>query len=129
MQENYNIVSDTYKVQTRAQTKAQANNPTVVNTQPVAWKATLKIVKLPIKAEKERDTKTLLSGIVQQAPKVIVMPPGALISPIVMLPSVRPPPKPQNVDNATTSQSLGLGPNMDIEENSAHQEGILTEPM
>ena len=37
LQENYHsIVSDTYKVQTRAQAKAQANAPTVVNTQPVA---------------------------------------------------------------------------------------------
>ena len=37
LQENYhNIVSDTYKVQMRAQAKAQANAPTVVNTQPVA---------------------------------------------------------------------------------------------
>ena len=36
LQENYNnIVSDTYKLQMRAQAKAQANAPTVVNTQPV----------------------------------------------------------------------------------------------
>ena len=59
LQENYhNIVSDTYKLQTRAQPKAQANAPTVVNIQPVAWKAAPKIVKLPIKTEKEKDTKT-----------------------------------------------------------------------
>ena len=44
----HNIVSDTYKVQTRAQAKAQTNTLTVVNTHPVAQKATLKIVKLPI---------------------------------------------------------------------------------
>ena len=55
------------------------------------------------------------------------MPPGALIPPIVMPPSVRLPPKPQNVDNATTSPNLGPDPNMDIEENSPHQEGIITE--
>ena len=59
LQENYhNIVSDTYKVQTRAQAKAQTNGPTVVNIQPVAQKATPKVVKLPIKTEKEKDTKT-----------------------------------------------------------------------
>ena len=52
------------------------------------------------------------------------MPQGALIPPIVTPPSVRPP---QNVDNATTSPSLGPEPNMDIEENSPHQEGIITE--
>ena len=44
-----------------------------------------------------------------------------------MPPSVRPPPKPPNVDNAATSPSLGPEPNMDIEENSPHQEGIMTE--
>ena len=37
LQEKYHsIVSDTYKVQTKAQAKAQANAPAVVNTQPVA---------------------------------------------------------------------------------------------
>ena len=128
LQENYhNIVSDTYKVQMRAQAKAKTNDPITVNTQPVAWKAIPKVVKLPIKTEKEKDSKTPLSRIVQQPPKYIVMPPGALIPPIVMPPSARPPPKPPNVDNATTSPNLGLDPNMDIEENSPHQEGIITE--
>ena len=119
LQENYhNIVSDTYKVQTRAQAKAQTNTPTVVNTQPVAQKATPKIVKLPIKTEKEKDSKTPLSRIGQQPPKGIVMPPGALMPPTVMPPSVRPPPKSPNIDDATTSPNLGPEPNMDIEENS-----------
>ena len=44
-----------------------------------------------------------------------------------MPPSARLPPKPPNVDIATTSPSLGPEPNMDIEENSPHQEGIITE--
>ena len=52
---------------------------------------------------------------------------GALIPLIVMPPSVRLPPKPPNVDSATTSPSLRPEPNMDIEENSPHQEGIITE--
>ena len=127
MQENYNnIVSDTYKVQTRAQAKAQANAPAVVNTQPVAWKAAPKIVKLPIKTEKEKDFKTTLSGAIQQPQKGIVMPPGILIPPIpIMPPSARLPPKPPNVDDATTN--IGPDPNVDIKENSPHQEGIITE--
>ena len=117
LQENYhNLVSDTYKVQTRAQAKAQANAPTVVNTQPVAQKAAPKIVKLPIKTEKEKYIKIPPNRIIQQPPKGIRIPLGALIPPIVMLPSVRPPPKPPNVDKATTSPNLGLDPNMDIEE-------------
>ena len=55
------------------------------------------------------------------------MPPGALIPPIVMPPSARLPPKPPKIDNATTSPNLGPDPNMDIEENSPYQEGIITE--
>ena len=55
------------------------------------------------------------------------MPPGTLIPPIVMPPSVRPPLKPPNVDNANTTPNLGPDPNMDNEENSPHQEGIITE--
>ena len=128
LQENYhNMVSDTYKVQTRAQAKAQANAPTVVNTPPVAQKTAPKIVILPIKTEKEKDIKTLLSRVVQQPPQGIIMPPGALIPTIDMPPSVRPPPKPPNVGSTTTSPNIGSDPNMDIEENSPHQEGIITE--
>ena len=114
-------------MQTRAQAKAQANGPTVVNTPPVAQKAAPKIVKLPIKTEKEKATKALLSRVVQQPPKGIVMPPGALLPQIIMPPSVRLPSKPPNSTHATTSPNLGPDPNMDIEESSPHQEGIITE--
>ena len=44
-----------------------------------------------------------------------------------MSPSVRLPPKPPNIDKATTNPGLGPDPNMDIEENLPHQEGIITE--
>ena len=114
LQENYhNIVSDTYKVQMRAQAKAQANAPTVVNTQPVAQKSASKIVKLPIKTEKKKDIKMPPSRTIQQPQKGIVMPLGALIPPIVMPPSVRLLPKPPNVHKATTSTNLGLDPNIE----------------
>ena len=75
-------------VQTRAQAKAQANAPSVPSTKSVAQKATPKIAKIPIKTEKEKESKIPPSGIVQQPPKGIVIPPGALIPPIVMLPNV-----------------------------------------
>ena len=95
LQENYHsIVSDTYKVQTRAQAKAQTDAPIMSSTQPVARKATPKVAKLPIKTGKEKESKTLPSRIVQEPPKGIVIPMGALIPQIVMPPSVRPPPKP-----------------------------------
>ena len=66
------------------------------------------------------------SRSIQQPPKGIVIPLGAVIPPIVMPPSVRPSPKPPNVEKPTTSPNLGLDPNMDIEENSPHQGGIIT---
>ena len=90
-------------------------------------KATPKIARIPIKTEKERDSKPLPSGVDQQPPKGIVIPLGALIPSIGMQPNVRLPPKPPNVDNATTSPNLGPEPNVDFEENSPHQEGIITE--
>ena len=128
LQENYhNIVTDTYKVQTRAQAKALINAPAAVSNQPVAQKATPKIAKIPIKTEKEKDSKTPPSRIVQQSTKGIVIPLGAIIPPIAMPPSVILPRKPPNVDNATTTPSLGPDPNIGIEENSPHQEGVIME--
>ena len=99
----------------------------MVNTPPVAQKAAPKIVKLPSKTKKEKDIKSLLSGVVHQAPQGIVMPPGGLLPTIGMPPSVRLPPKPPNGNNTTTSPNIGPDPNMDIEENSPHQKGIITE--
>ena len=90
-------------------------------------KATPKIAKMPIKTEKEKESKTPPSRVDQQPPKGIVIPLRALIPPTVMPPNVRPPPKPPNIDSATTSPNLWPEWNMDIEENSPHQEGIIIE--
>ena len=114
-------------VQTRSQAKAQTNAPTISNAKPVIQKAIPKVAKIPIKTDKEKDSKTLPSGVNQQLPRGIVLPLRALLPPIVMPPIVRPPPKPPNVDNATTSPNLGPEPNIDFEENSPHQEGIIME--
>ena len=73
------MVTDTYKVQTRAQAKSQTNAPTVLDTQPVTQKATPKIVKLPIETEKIRDIKMPPSRIVQQPPRFIVLPPESVL--------------------------------------------------
>ena len=56
-----------------------------------------------------------------------MIPTGTLIPPIGMQPNVRPPPKPPNIDSVTTSPNLGPEPNVDFEEHSPHQEGIITE--
>ena len=64
LQENYhNITNDTYMVQTRSQAKAQTNASTIQSTKPVKQKATPKIARIPIKEEKEKDSKTLPSRI------------------------------------------------------------------
>ena len=78
-----------------------------MNIPPVAQKAAPKIVKLPIKTEKEKDTKTPLSRVVQQPQQGIIMPPGVLIPTIDMPPNVRPPPKPPNIGSTTTSPNIG----------------------
>ena len=75
-------------------------------------KATPRISRIPIKMEKEKDSKPLPSRVDQQPPKGIVIPLGALIPPIAMQPNARLPPKPPNVDNATTSPNLGPEPNV-----------------
>ena len=76
-------------VQTRSHAKAQTNIPTVQSTKPVTQKATPKIARIPIKAKREKDSETLPSRVDQQPPRGIVIPPGALILPIVMPPNVR----------------------------------------
>ena len=128
-QENYHhMITDTHNVQMRAQAKAQANAPTVQDTQPVMQKVTPKVAKLPIETEeKEGDIKTLPSRIPQQPPRSIVLPPGSVLPPVVMSPNVRPPPKPPNIDETNTDLQQGTDPSMDIEEISPHQEGVITE--
>ena len=78
LQENYlNITKDTYMVQTRSQVKAQTNAPTVPRTKPVTQQATPKTARIPIRAEKEKDSKTPPSGVDQKPPRGIVLPLGA----------------------------------------------------
>ena len=70
LKENYhNMVKDTYMVQTRSQTKVEANDPTVQSTKPATQNAIPKIERIPIKTEKEKNSKPLPSGIDQQLPQ------------------------------------------------------------
>ena len=129
MQDNYHhLTTETYNMQMRAQVKGQANALTILDTQPKMQKVTPKVARLPIETEeKERDFKALPSGITQQAPRSIVLPPEFVLPPIVVPPNDRPPPKPRNIDETNTDSHWGPDPRMDIEENSPHQEGIITE--
>ena len=74
------MLTDTYKVQMRAQAKAQTNTPTVVDAQPVAQKTAPKIIKIPIRTEKKRDIKAPPSGIIQQPLRNNVLPPRICIT-------------------------------------------------
>ena len=62
-------------MQTRSQAIAQTNAPAIQSTNPVTQKATTKIARIPIKAEKEKDSKTPPSRVDKQPPnsKVIVL--------------------------------------------------------
>ena len=64
------MLTDTYKVQTRAQAKAQANAPTAVDTQPIAQKATPKVTNYQAKQKKRitsKDFPVELSNNLQNA--------------------------------------------------------------
>ena len=116
-------------VQTRSQAKAKANTPSVQSTtgRPVTQNAIPKGDKMPIKTEK--DSKPLQSTVVsQKLPQGLVILPGNIV-PLSAHPSDRLPPKPPNAVNkeASSSPNLGQDPNVDFEENSPHQEGIIIE--
>ena len=112
---------------TRAQAKVQANTPTMPNTQPKKQKTTPKTTRVPIQTrERKREFKAPPSRMAQQMPRNIVLPPEFMLPPIVMPPNNRPPPKSLNIEETDTDSHRGPDPRMDIEENSPHQEEIIT---
>ena len=123
----YSLVTDTYNVQTRAQAKAQANAPTAVDTQPKTQKITPNSDKIPSKTKEESNMKRLPTKIIQQSPEGIALPPETVVPSVGAHPNIRLPLKLPNVKEAISNPNLGPDPNMDIEKNSPHQEGIITE--
>ena len=127
-----------YMVQTRSEARAKAvNAPTAQSTtrKSVTQNTIPKIDKIPVKTDIDSkpnintQTQPLQSAVVgQQLPQGLAIPLGNII-PISTHPSVRPPLKPPNtVDKgATSSPNLIQDPNVDCEENSPHQEGIIME--
>ena len=77
--------------------------------------------------QRKKDSKPLHSIVDQQLPQGLTIPQGTIMPSIITHPSVRPPPKPPNVEDVTSSPHLGQDPNVDFEENSPQQEGIITE--
>ena len=114
-------------MQTRAQDKAQANASTVVGTQPIAQKAAPTTDKLPSKANERSNIKRLPSRNIHQSPKGIVLPPESILPPIVVPPNIRLQLRWLNVNKTTAGPNLRPDLKIDIEENSPHQEGIITE--
>ena len=131
MKENYqNVVEDRYIVQTRSQEKPQANAPSVQSTMPMTQNTMPKVDdKIPVKTEKEKDSKPLPRVVdQQQLPQGLIILLGAIMPSVVMHPSFRLPHILSNVEDTTTSPNLGQEePNVDFKENSPHQEGIITE--
>ena len=138
LKENYqNMVKDTYMVQTRSQAKAKdANAPTIQSTagKPVTQNTIPRVDKIPAKTDK--DSKPNINAQTQPLQNTVVsqqLPQGLAvlgnIIPISTHPSVRLPPKLPNTagKGATSSPNLVQNPNVDFEENSPHQEGIIAE--
>ena len=100
--------------------------PTAVDIQPKTQKITPHSDKTPSKMKEKSNMKRLPSKIIQQSPEGIALPPETVFPPIGVPPNIRPPPKPPNVKEAISNPNLGTDRNMDIEENSPHQEGIIT---
>ena len=104
LKENYqNMVKDTYMVQTRSQGKAQAKAPTIQSTKPVTQNTIPKVDKIPVKTEKEKDSKSLPSVVNQQLPQGLIIPPGTIMPSIGMHPSVTLPPKPPNAEDTSVT--------------------------
>ena len=129
LQDNYHqLAMDTYNMQTRAQAKVQANNPTMPDIPPEKreQKATPEVTRLPIQAEeKDKKLKIPSSKIALQTSRNIGLPPNFMLPPRVVPPNDRPPPKPPDICETDPHQEPDL--RMDIEENSPYQEGIITE--
>ena len=89
LKENYqNMVKDTYMVQIRSQAKAQANAPAVQSTKPVTQNTVPKVDKIPIKTEKEKDSKPPHSVLDQQLPQGLTIPLGPIMPSIITHPNV-----------------------------------------
>ena len=137
LKENYqNIVQDTYMVQTRSQTKAKAANTPVgqsTTRKSVTQCVTPRVDKIPKKTSKDpkpninTQTQPQNTAVNQQLPQGLVR--SGNIIPINTHSNVRLLPKLTDTVNkgATPSPDLVQNPNVDFEENSAHQEGIIME--
>ena len=101
LQDNYHqLTMDTYNMQTSAQAKAQANNPTMPDIPPEKreQKATPEVTRLPVQTgEKDKELKIPSSEIALQTSRNIGLPPNFMLPPRVVSPNDRLPPKPPDI--------------------------------
>ena len=140
LKQNYqNVVKDQFMVQTRSQTKARGVNTPAVQkaTKPTDGNKRRKEIK-PISDDApiviDLDTKPDIDTQLQDAAVTQTQPydptrPGVKQMPVYSHPITRPPQRPPDlVDNGKNSRTdIGTDPNLDFEENSPYQEGIISE--
>ena len=116
LQEKYHhMITDTYNVQMRAQAKAQANAPTILDTQPVMQKVTPEVAKLPIETEEKKGTLGHCPAELPNNPQeALCCPQNFMLPPIAVSPNIRPPPMPPHIDETNTDLHQGPDPSMDI---------------
>ena len=137
LKQNYqNYTKDTFLVQTRSQSKrknvkahdvhsgARSTGKTRKEIKPIIIDDTLTIIDLDTKTG--LDTKSKDDTMIK-APNNLVRP--GIEGTMYPNPIARPPPKPPELMDKTTDirQNTDTNPNVDFEENSPHQEGIISE--
>ena len=138
LRKNYqNVVKDTFVVQTRSQMKSKGvKTPTVWDTanssdkvgrrrevKPIVIGDTPIVIDLDTKPD--FDTQVQNAVVTQQYDPTR---PGVRQTPAYSRPIARPPPIPPDLaDRRSYRIDVGTDPNLDFEEKSPHQEGIITE--
>ena len=140
LKQNYqNVVKDQFMVQTRSQAKTRGVNTPMVQkaTKPPDGYKRRKEIKpisddapIVINFDTKLDIDThLQNAAVRQTQPYNPTRPGVKQMPVYSHPITRPPPRhPDLVSNGKNSRTdIGIDPNLDFEENSPHQEGIISE--
>ena len=136
LKRNYrNIVKNRFMVQTRSQTKSRGVKTSIVQgattssrkrrkeVKPVVINDTLTIIDSDDKPNIDTQSQNTQTKLPCDLTK-----PGVRKTPTYSHPIIRPPPRPPDlVDRRNYRTDTGIDPNLDFEEDSPHQEGIITE--
>ena len=118
-----NNAKDTFMVQTRSQSKGV--KAPMVKTTPNSTSKRVQDIK-PIIIDDDQDTPNQ-TGTNCSTNIDAKLPIKHLPSQIYPQPAIRPPPRPPDPSEPIHKVKAGIEPNLDFEENSPHQEGIITE--